>query len=576
MQRMSDMLTRWLEGAMRRAEGDGNEAGAAAADENPPPEGEAVVAAVAEEVEQRSLNVVTVDPLVPSSILRSEDFASCTSDCDTAAVTATSSTWTDCTVIHPTMTTMLPALLPTATALTKATNVASGMVQNTNSTVEPSFLADSTDVQSLGHHLPSDVGISLLPVADATKIDLSSSTDADSADLREESDSSTATAWERFSHTASPASLPFPNESKQSAISWLKQTPSPLMTSSSAASETDRQIQSGGSDPTKSATDDLGLEQTVPEDAEAGAVVNADDDHRNESRDTCQRRPIVDRPISQLEFPSDSSHNNSCLFNPADKLTLPYTGPMQSSSFDHSSSPDVDEDDDEDDDDDDDDDDDNEDDRDAESSSVSLPAVPVGAARQADFPQRATTAGDDRDVDLERHLAAIQLQEIFRKRQVQKEERQASGHLPRPAVRQVFRGHRNSRTMIKKATFWGTRYVMSGSDCGHIFIWDRESAKLVMLLEGDRHVVNCLQAHPFYPVLASSGIDYDIKLWMPTSEEPVFDESLANELMKRNEVMLLETRDTITVPATFMLRMLASLSQARRAAAVASQQRPDA
>jgi len=40
---------------------------------------------------------------------------------------------------------------------------------------------------------------------------------------------------------------------------------------------------------------------------------------------------------------------------------------------------------------------------------------------------------------------------------------------------------------------------MSGSDCGHIFIWDRETAKLVMLLEGDKHVVNCLQPHPCFP-----------------------------------------------------------------------------
>jgi nuclear receptor interaction protein len=32
---------------------------------------------------------------------------------------------------------------------------------------------------------------------------------------------------------------------------------------------------------------------------------------------------------------------------------------------------------------------------------------------------------------------------------------------------------------------------------------------------------------------------------------------------RRNEVMLEETRDTITVPASFMLRMLASLNNIR-------------
>lgn len=34
--------------------------------------------------------------------------------------------------------------------------------------------------------------------------------------------------------------------------------------------------------------------------------------------------------------------------------------------------------------------------------------------------------------------------------------------------------------------------------------------------------------------------------------------------MKRNEVMLEETKDTITVPASFMIRMLACLNQIRR------------
>ena len=35
------------------------------------------------------------------------------------------------------------------------------------------------------------------------------------------------------------------------------------------------------------------------------------------------------------------------------------------------------------------------------------------------------------------------------------------------------------------------------------------------------------------------------------------------QVMKRNEIMLEETRDTITVPASFMLRMLASLNHIR-------------
>ncbi|XP_071759214.1 DDB1- and CUL4-associated factor 6-like [Centroberyx gerrardi] len=101
---------------------------------------------------------------------------------------------------------------------------------------------------------------------------------------------------------------------------------------------------------------------------------------------------------------------------------------------------------------------------------------------------------------------------------------------------------------------------MSGSDCGHIFIWDRASGQHVMLLEADNHVVNCLQPHPYEPLLATSGIDYNIKMWSPMEEVPSFDRKLAEEVICRNELMLEETKNTITVPASFMLRMLASLN----------------
>lgn len=47
-----------------------------------------------------------------------------------------------------------------------------------------------------------------------------------------------------------------------------------------------------------------------------------------------------------------------------------------------------------------------------------------------------------------------------------------------------YTGHRNARTMIKEATFWGRDYVMSGSDCGHVFTWNRKTGELVMLMEG--------------------------------------------------------------------------------------------
>uniref|UniRef100_A0A8C4GS92 Ddb1 and cul4 associated factor 6 n=1 Tax=Dicentrarchus labrax TaxID=13489 RepID=A0A8C4GS92_DICLA len=164
----------------------------------------------------------------------------------------------------------------------------------------------------------------------------------------------------------------------------------------------------------------------------------------------------------------------------------------------------------------------------------------------------------------QRRSAAARIQELFRRRKERREmEESETQNIRRPSVKMVYKGHRNSRTMIKESCFWGNNFVMSGSDCGHIFIWDRHTAEHLMLLEADNHVVNCLQPHPYDPILASSGIDYDIKIWSPLEESPSFNRVLANEVITRNELMLEETRNTITVPASFMLRMLASLNHIR-------------
>jgi len=49
-------------------------------------------------------------------------------------------------------------------------------------------------------------------------------------------------------------------------------------------------------------------------------------------------------------------------------------------------------------------------------------------------------------------------------------------------------------------------YVVSGSDCGHVYIWSKHDGKLQKLVKGDRNVVNCLEPHPYLPAtLATSG-----------------------------------------------------------------------
>ncbi|XP_068184790.1 DDB1- and CUL4-associated factor 6 isoform X2 [Antennarius striatus] len=196
---------------------------------------------------------------------------------------------------------------------------------------------------------------------------------------------------------------------------------------------------------------------------------------------------------------------------------------------------------------------------DSDDDPILIPPTRFRGAGQR-FNSRGSAVGDR----MIRRSAAARIQELFRRRKERREmEESETQNIRRPSVKMVYKGHRNSRTMIKESCFWGNNFVMSGSDCGHIFIWDRHTAEHLMLLEADNHVVNCLQPHPYDPILASSGIDYDIKIWSPLEESPSFNRVLANEVITRNELMLEETRNTITVPASFMLRMLASLNHIR-------------
>lgn len=83
-----------------------------------------------------------------------------------------------------------------------------------------------------------------------------------------------------------------------------------------------------------------------------------------------------------------------------------------------------------------------------------------------------------------------------------------------------FQGHRNNDT-VKQVAFFGSRsdWVVSGSDCGHIFLWNTKTGELAKMLHGDPiGAINCFDGHPHYPILASSGLDHDAKLWAPSGE----------------------------------------------------------
>ncbi|KAF9983113.1 DDB1- and CUL4-associated factor 6 [Mortierella antarctica] len=89
-------------------------------------------------------------------------------------------------------------------------------------------------------------------------------------------------------------------------------------------------------------------------------------------------------------------------------------------------------------------------------------------------------------------------------------------------VRRSF--YAGKKDIIKEANFFGpnSEFIMSGSDDGRIFFWDKLTGKIINVIKGDRSVVNCLQPHPTSSfLLAASGIDKTIKIFMPTAENKV-------------------------------------------------------
>lgn len=84
-----------------------------------------------------------------------------------------------------------------------------------------------------------------------------------------------------------------------------------------------------------------------------------------------------------------------------------------------------------------------------------------------------------------------------------------------------YDGHSNTIT-VKGVSFFGPKseFVISGSDNRDIFVWDKESEVIVnSMAAGKRGVVNCLEPHPHIPVLATSGLRYDVKIWAPSNHQ---------------------------------------------------------
>ena len=82
---------------------------------------------------------------------------------------------------------------------------------------------------------------------------------------------------------------------------------------------------------------------------------------------------------------------------------------------------------------------------------------------------------------------------------------------------QRYVGARNELTDIKESAFLGAgdELVACASDFGHVLIFDSETAECVNILLADSEILNCVVSHPFQPVLATSGIDSEVRVWAP-------------------------------------------------------------
>jgi len=104
--------------------------------------------------------------------------------------------------------------------------------------------------------------------------------------------------------------------------------------------------------------------------------------------------------------------------------------------------------------------------------------------------------------------------------------------LPVVLPRTRYAGACNVET-VKDVNFLGPRddWVVSGSDDGNWFMWDKEGS-LEGIWEGDGSVVNVIEGHPCLPIVATSGIDKTVKIFAPSSQR-----SLWSRMDKSTEIL---------------------------------------
>jgi DDB1- and CUL4-associated factor 6 len=132
----------------------------------------------------------------------------------------------------------------------------------------------------------------------------------------------------------------------------------------------------------------------------------------------------------------------------------------------------------------DDDDDDDDDDNDADNDDNDADEAEDDIQELERAVERALESDEDSDSSSDESYAAGSRRSKF----------SAGKNVPCSSHLRSYQGHCNVET-TKDVNFYGLQdeYVVSGSDCGNFFIWEKKSGRLVNILEGDREVVNVIQ-----------------------------------------------------------------------------------
>ncbi|SPO24062.1 uncharacterized protein UTRI_03393_B [Ustilago trichophora] len=128
---------------------------------------------------------------------------------------------------------------------------------------------------------------------------------------------------------------------------------------------------------------------------------------------------------------------------------------------------------------------------------------------------------DDRDDDDAGDMSEEDLMHLLQQEAGLRSTSPAEPVVPTVYPRSAYKGHCNKET-VKDVAFAGgdDEYVISGSDDGNWFMWDKLTSEIKGIWHGDSSVVNVMAMHPDLPVFAISGIDDTIKIFAPISITP--------------------------------------------------------